>query len=245
MSDHRSIVQQADAALRKNRVFQDGKVQHLWDEIEWLEVSGGDDSSSDAQYTSNGGTPGIALFPGLKTTKDPVAAVLREFGLLIQDTGGPRAATIWDQKLDLPTAQDIDTARRMLTRQPEDKPAALYRDILSRYPEQGSAVPRLVFINIANALLSNNIPYRDSQGVDILTWGATTQYCSFKRYHSLIPLTSAYCPPEVHRCFGCAFARYVLDDLSCCTESSVAAALRRVILNIVSRLHPFPPLPRR
>lgn len=243
MGDNREAVRQADQVLRNHRLFEDGKVRHLWEQVEWLVVSGGD-TRSDAQYVTNRTEPSIVLYPALAQSKEPVYAILREFGLLVQAKGGPRAATIWDQKLDLPTPDDIATAKRMLTRQPEDKPAALYRDLLKRYPEKGSAVSRLVFINVVNALLANNIPYRDSQGVDIQTWGATVEYCGFKRYHSLIPLTSAYCPPEVHRCFGCAFARYVLDDLACCTESSVAAALRRIVLNVVSRLHPLPPLPR-
>jgi len=240
MSTNREIVQEADQLLRKNRVFQDGKVQHLWSQIEWLEVSG--DSEADAQFVSTEQTPTVALYSSLSTAKEPAEAVLREFGLLIQAKGGDRAVAIWEQKLDLPTPDDIEACVSVLAG--ADKTGA-YRELLDRFPAEGSAVVRLVFINIANALLANNIPLNDFTGTDIRTWGPTAEYCAFKRYHSLIPLTSAYCPPNVHRCFGIAFARYVIDDLACCTESSVKAGLNRIILNVVSRLHPLPPLPRR
>lgn len=245
MNTNQEIVRKADALLRQNRLFQDGKVQHLWEQVEWTESGS---AGGDAQFVTGVATPTIALYPKLAETQEPEASVLREFGLLIQSKGGPRAQTIWDDKLDLPTPDDINAAVAVLsTRLADAEPGERkgeYKELLSRYPDTGSAVPRLVFVNIANALIANNIPYRDSNGVDIRTWGPTAEYCAFKRYHSLVPLTSAYCPAEVHRCFGTAFARFVIDELACCAESSTKAGLRRIVLNVVSRLHPLPPLPR-
>jgi len=239
MRTYRQIVKEATTALKNHKFGTNAKVLNLWNEVEWQEIPKAD-GKRDAELSPSAHL--IALYPALLQSPKAVSSVLREFGLLIQRTGGDRAALIWDKKLDLPTPEQAKTVAQKLEDPEIRNRCKTYEHVKDTYPETGSAVDRLVFINVANALLANNVPFRDSQGVDVFKWGPASQYLAFKKYHYLTPLTSAYCPPEVNRCFGCAFAEMVLTDLKCCRDSSVAAAMRRIIGNVISRLEPYPVL---
>jgi hypothetical protein len=91
---------------------------------------------------------------------------------------------------------------------------------------------RLVALNITNALLANGVGYSSSNGVNIRTWGATEEYCNRKRFHSIIPLVSAYSTRDVLNCYGCAFGEMLVNKLLTVQESSTAAALEAIIRSI-------------
>ena len=238
MKSYRQIVREASQIFRGHKLGEHPKAINLWNSVEWQEMS--QPSGNLTAQLTTAETPHIQLFPPLLQQANGTAAILREFGLLLQRKGGDRARTIWERKLDLPTPEQIAMAKGKL-QDPEIRTTCKsYEQVKNTYAPKGTAVDRLVFINVYNALLANNIPFRDSHGVDITTWGPTTEYANQKKYHSLVPLTSAYCPPDVHRCFGTAFAEYLSGDLRCCRDSSVAAAMKRIIENVVSRLDPFP-----
>lgn len=238
MKSYRQIVRETSRVLKDHELGSKPKVLHLWNGIEWQEMSQ-PDGKRDAQLGQSQ-TPTIRLYPGLLQSGQAIAAILREFGLLILAKGGERSKTIWEGKLDLPTPEQIEAARSKLDEPEIRRTCKTYEQVKNTYPETGSAVDRLVFIHIANALLANNIPLSDSQGVDIMKWGPTVEYAHQKKYHSLVPLVSAYCPKTVYECFGCAFAELITHDLNCCRESTVTEGLRRIIRNIVSRLEPYP-----
>lgn len=80
---------------------------------------------------------------------------------------------------------------------------AKYRDLIQTINEP---VSRLVAINVANAFLANRIPIQDACGLDITKHSATSDYCGGKRYHSLVPLWSVYCPPSIQHDYGLALA---------------------------------------
>jgi hypothetical protein len=238
MRSYRQIVRDVSRLLKDHEIGSKPKVLGLWNGIEWQEMSqpnGTADAKLDASEV-----PVIHLYPKLLQDRNSERAILREFGLLIQAKGGTRATTVWDNKLDLPTKEQVEKAAKKLLDPEIRKTCQTYEQVKDTYPERGSAVDRLVFIHISNALLANNIPFKDSVGVDVLTWGPTVEFSHQKKYHSLTPLVSAYCPSEISRCFGCAFAEAVLSDLKACRESTVTAGLKRVILNVVSRLEPYP-----
>ena len=159
--------------------------------------------------------------------------VLREFGKLILLRAGDNGRSIWEKKLDVPTTQDIELAAAKLSDPAVRSKSRSYADVLERYPQQGHSVERLVYVNVANALLANNISFADSQGVSIKTWGPTAEYCARKKYHSLIPLVSAYSPPDIYADFGAALAALVVDNLKDVRDHSVAFALRGIIQRIV------------
>lgn len=238
MKSYRQLVRETSQALKNHEFSSKPKLLHLWNSVEWQEMSK-PDGTRDAQLGQSQ-TPVIRLYPGLLQGSKAQTGILREFGLLILSKGGDRSRVLWDNKLDLPTPEQIETVRQKLQDPEIRRMCKTYEQVKDSYPETGSAVDRLVFINVANALLANNIPFKDSQGVDIMKWGPSVEYAHQKKYHSLIPLVSAYCPHDVYSCFGCAFAEMVLSDLKCCRESTVAEGLRRIIRNVVSRLEPYP-----
>jgi hypothetical protein len=241
VKSYRQLVREAGRVLKDHELGGKPKVLALWNSVEWQEMPQ-PNGPRDAELSVDASSPVIRLYPGLLQTDKAVESILREFGLLILASGGKRSSEVWDKKYDLPTPEQIKTAAGKLTDHELRKTCKTYSQLKDSYPERGSAVDRLVFIHIANALLANNIPLADSVGVDITKWGPTVEYAAQKRYHSLTPLVSAYCPPEVVRCFGCAFAELIVNNLRCCRESTVAAGLRRIVANVVSRLEAYPAL---
>jgi len=85
---------------------------------------------------------------------------------------------------------------------------------------------------VANALIANHVPYRDSEGVKIRMWGPTLEYATLKRYHTLAAVVPAYTPSEFCHCFGKLFAEYVLNDMKSVSESTVAQGLRELVIAV-------------
>ena len=94
---------------------------------------------------------------------------------------------------------------------------------------------RFVALNLANAMLGNKLAFGGTNNVDIRTWGPTTEYATLRRYHSMIPVVSAYTPQAVADDLGEAIADYVVTDLNSCREKSVASAFKFLIKRLVSK----------
>lgn len=201
----------------------------LWRLIEW---QGHSDAMSTGAELCRQGDAVIHLYSNLEQVPNPQQKLLREFGLFVLLRSGDRGAAIWKSKLDLPTQEQVRIVKDKLADPELRKTCRTYKDVLDTYPDRGSAVDRLVYINITNALLANNIAFSDSVGVDIMTWGPTTEYCNLKKYHSLIPLASAYSPGDVYADYGYALAAMVTDKLRQVRESSVLYALRGIVQRI-------------
>jgi len=230
---YKPFVKSAQKALDAHEIGQDEVVNSWWKAIEWMghETPLGQTTARlDAQKNTT-----IHLYPPLTYEPDPRLHILREFGLLLLAKGGERSQSIWDKKLITPTPDQVNTFEQALKDEKNRSTCNRYEDLINTYPEKGQSVNRLVGIHIANALLANNIPFADSIGVNIHKWGPTAQFCRLKKYFSLVPLSSAYSPPEIHRCFGCAFAALVLNNLGQVMDSSVTFALKTIIRNVIKR----------
>lgn len=238
MNSYRQLVQQASAQLKAHPLGKLPQVLHLWQGVEWQEMASAS-PGKDAE-ASQKEMPVIRLYPDLLRQEGASFPILREFGEIVKAKGGQRATYLWSHKLDLPTPSQVDQIQEKLDDEGLRQTCQTYRQVLDSYPPQGTAVDRLVFIHVANALLANNIPYPDSMGVAIRHWGPCVEYCHQKRYHSLIPLISHYSPPRVYEMFGEAFATLLLGLPDFCQESSTAEGLRRIIRNVVHRLDPYP-----
>lgn len=239
MKSYRQIVKDTGSVLKEHELGKKPKVMSLWQQVQWQEVPRNEEGRI-ANLIPDTSSPVIALYPALLQSESPVFEVLKAFGNLILSVAGSRAAHVWEAKLCLPTPAQIEIVRGKLQDPDIRRHCRRYEDILHTYPEKGSAADRLVLIHITNALLANNIPFEDSEGVDIQSWGPTAEYCAFKRYHSLIPLVTHYCPPEVSEDYGMAFAHTVLSGHPPCWDSSVRTALAVLIKAVVSRLEPYP-----
>lgn len=233
MANFKSIVQ-AGQKLVLDSELKD-LLLPLWRLIEWQGHS--DALGTGAELCRQGGAV-IHLYSNLEQMPNPQQKLLREFGQFVLLRSGDRGASIWKNKLDVPTQEQVKTAKDKLADAELRKTCHSYKDVLDTYPDRGSAVSRLVYINIINALLANNIAFSDSVGVDIMTWGPTAEYCNLKKYHSLIPLVSAYSPGDVYADYGHALAAMVADNLAQVRESSVAYALRGIVQRIAKIASP-------
>jgi len=201
----------------------------LWRLIEWQGHS--TDLSTGVELDRKANAV-IHLYPALEQMPDAPKRVLREFGNFVLLRSGDRSSAIWKHKLDVPTAEQVATVKMKLNSPELRTTCKTYKDVLDSYTGSGHSVDRLVYINITNALLANNISYRDSVGVDIMTWGPAAEYANLKKYHSLVPLVSAYSPADVYTDYGHALTALLMDGLTHVRDRSVAYALRGIVQRI-------------
>ena len=233
MPTFQQIVKQAGSRLLANDLGKQDHVKNMWRSVQWQPF---DKQVLDTEIElSLSKDPLIRLYPSLLANSKAPKAVLREFGLLVLARGGDRAESIWDKKLIAPSPEQIEMFASALKDEATRAKCHSYAELIQTYPDKGHSVDRLVGIHLANALLANNVSFGDSIGVDIHKWGPTAQFSAGKKYFSLVPLTSAYSPGEIHRCFGCALAALVIDNLKSVLDLSVAAGLRTIIRNVVQR----------
>lgn len=233
MANFKQIVKQCGQLVADSELKD--SLLPLWRLIEW---QGHSDNTATGAELDRAGNAVICLYPPLEKMPDAARRVLHEFGSFVLLRAGERGAAIWKNKLDVPTAEQIAMANQKLADPELRKTCQTYKDVLDSYPEKGGCINRLVYINLMNALLANNIAYKDSVGVDIMTWGPTTEYANLKKYHCLVPLVSAYAPADVYNDYGYALASMLIDGLGCVRESSVAFALRGIVQRIAKMASP-------
>jgi hypothetical protein len=233
MPTFEQVIKQAGDALLAHEIGKQEHVMRLWKHIEWMPCEKSDrEVGAELDATQS---PSVRLYPSLLKMPKALHAVLREFGLFLVACGGERASNIWEKKLLAPSAEHIELYASKLKDAELRKRCHTYEQLLQSYPNKGHSVERLIAIHFSNALLANNMPYPDSIGVDIHSWGPTAQFAAGKKYYSLIPLSSAYCPGDIHRCPGCAFAALIIDNLHDVRDTSVAAGLRVILRNVIQR----------
>jgi hypothetical protein len=228
MTSYKQIIMDVSKLIDQSELAE--LLNKLWKKIEW--VAHMEASGNEATLSAEGNTT-IHLFPALLQNPKAGELVLHEFGKLILLRSGDNGLSIWDKKLDVPSDAAISLAVSKLGDVSLRQKCSEFKDVLDYYPERGHSVERLVYINIVNALLANNLSYGDSVNVDIREWGPCIEYCARKKYHSLIPLTSAYSPADIHNDFGSALAALIVDNLTQVRDSSVAYAFRGIIQRIV------------
>lgn len=228
MATYKQIVTEVGKLIEKSDLA--GLLTPLWKKIEWTAHPTA--TGSEAALCAEGNSI-IHLFPALMESDKAGELVLREFGKLILLQSGENGQSIWDKKLDVPTEKDISLAVSKLGDIGLRQKCNEFKDVLDYYPERGHSVERLVYLNIVNALLANNLSYADSVNVDIREWGPCAEYCAQKKYHSLIPLVSAYAPSDIYQNFGAALSALIVDNLTQVRDQSVAYALRGIVQRVV------------
>ena len=223
----KAIIQQCGKTIEDSD-FRD-LLLPLWRLIEWQEHT---DNLATGVELDRAGNAVIHLYPALEHMPDAVSKVLRVFGSFVLLRAGERGAALWKNKLDAPTEEQVKLAKDKLADPALRARCRAYKDVLDTYPTTGHSVDRLVFINLTNALLANNIVYGDSVGVDIMEWGPTSAYAKRERYHCLTPLVSAYSPADILADYGAALTGMMLNRLGAVRDSSVAYALRGIIQRI-------------
>ena len=233
MPTYRQIVKAAAERLSQHEAGKLAHVADFWDAIQWIEHP--DQLLKTDTELSRTGEAFVNLYPSLQQHADPVRQVLIEFGLYVLHKGGNRAKALWENKLVKPAKEHIQMFADRLADPEVRRATTSYDALVQAYPDKGHAVARLVAVHLSNALIHQNIPFTDSQGVNVYKWGPTTEFANGRKYFSLTPLLSAYAPRSINDCFGCAFADYVLTGFDMVIESSVKHTLREVMLNVIQR----------
>ncbi len=225
MTDAKQAVRQAGQILQNHDEI--GKMPHVlkwWQAIKWREIPG--QAAADAELDGDS----ILLYPRLAANPHGSEIVLREFGAFLYAQLPDADKRHWEKKHSLPTAQQIDAFNSKINT--PDSKWTTYKNLTDSF---STAVDRLVVLNLSNALLANGVSFGSVRGIDVRSYGATSAYANLKRYHSLLPLTTAYADRLFNASYGAAFAALIVNDLKNVRESSVAAALRRLIIGLADR----------
>jgi hypothetical protein len=229
MQTFKQIVNSASKLLLTSPTGQKPHIAALWNRVEFR-VNEQKQTENDASVHPK--DDAISLYPALlqKTPAQADSIVLREFGKLILRMAGSHCQARWDKKLVLPGEKQISAVQEKLSDESFRTQNSTYRELVESF---ATAMDRLVALNITNALLANGMPFSSSVGVKITEWGPTSEYASMRKYHSIIPFTSAYAPREVHVDFGNAFAEMIINKMRAVRESSTGRVLTGLIGEIV------------
>jgi hypothetical protein len=210
---------------------QIARIPHVkahWNDIAFKVLSKDWDTENARLSIQKGDKPVIFTYPVLdKMTPDFQAYyVLREFGEYLLLKAGSEMDTHWRQKLAYPTCDQIDAFQTRL-----NQGFKTYQEVVDSLK---TPVDRLVATHLANAMLINGQAFAGASNVDVRKWGPTQEFANLRRFMSLVPLTTAYCPRHVHEEFGCAFASCVVFDLKTVLHTSVKDALQQLIERIIN-----------
>ncbi len=225
MADYQQPIDRAGDLLKSSDLGRMPHVLAAWHAIDWNKS---DDQNAPADAQVSVTNPGsISLFPALlkKPEKAQNTAILREFGISVYAQGSEKAKNRWELKLCLPDRDQIEAFVGKLNSDDFET----YRSIVESFK---TALDRLVALNLANALLANHVPRAQAREVNVYQWGSTAEYANLKRFHSIKPLVFAYTQRETAGCPGQALAEMLVSDMRNVRESSVAAALKKVIVEL-------------
>lgn len=228
MQTFKQIVSSATKLLLASPVGDKPHIAALWNRIEFR-VNEEKQTENDA--SAHPKEDAISLYPMLrqKTPAQADQAVLREFGKLVLRLSGAHCNERWEKKLVLPGEKQIAAVQEKLSSPDFRQQNTTYRELVETFL---TAMDRLVALNVTNALLANGMPFSSSLGVNIVQWGPTSEYATMRRYHSIVPFTSAYAPRQVHEDFGEAFAEMIINKMRSVREASTARVLTGLIHEI-------------
>lgn len=223
MMTYQQAVDDTGKALSECSVIP-AHVHAHWRSMEWLCYQ----KPLVTAFAERSRTPGeekINLYPDLLKLKDPRPVLLEQFGQVLYEKCGQKAACLWEQKLALPSDEQVAAVQLRL-----GHGFATYRELVESFK---TAMDRLVALNFCNALNASGVSAANAREVKLKEWGATSEYANGQRPHSLIPLLSAYAPRRLGESFGLTVADQVLNKLSTVREGSVRESVRGLTLGIL------------
>lgn len=214
--------------LDRCSITSQSHVKSHWSDVEVRCVGKDWDTETARLYIEGGQKPVIFVYPvmGTFTADHQAFCVIREFGDYLLSKAPEESDVQWRQKLVLPTTEQINAFQQRL-----NQGFNSYQEVVDSLK---SPLDRLVALHMANAMMYNGQAFAGASNVNVREWGPTKEFATLTRYFSLVPLTSAYCPREIHKDFGSAFASCVVYDLKTVLHSDVRLALRGLIDKIVS-----------
>ncbi len=221
-----------DAAGLRLKNSELGRMPHLtadWNAIHWK--TSDSETGAEAQVVLSQPDT-IILYPLLERRSAlwQQAALLREFGISVFTRhASEMAQRTWEEKLCLPFATQIDAVQERL-KNLETYPT--YEALVESFDR---CMDRYVALNLCNALLRpQRVPREDAVNLNLREWGSTLEYACLKRTHRIVPFVHAYANRQVAECPGVALAEWLVNELRAIRESSVATALKQVLVETYS-----------
>lgn len=223
----RDQIQQVGGFLQRCQLAHSPHVMSHWKAVEFRNLKKDWDTET-ARLLVQEDKPVILIYPVLDkyTLEAKAFCLLREFGNYLLLKAGSEMETHWNQKLVLPTSDQISAFQTRL-----NQGFKSYKDVVESLK---TPTDRLIAIHLSNAMLANGQAFAGASNVKVREWGPTQEFANLNRFYSLTPLTSAYCPREVHEDFGAAFASCAVYDLKTTTHTAVRESLKQLIERIIN-----------
>lgn len=220
----KTAIEDAGKLLKKSELGHLNEIVRAWNDVEWKEVphAQGLAAAHDKEPRT------INLFGGLAKVNhiEQLEAIVAAFGVMVFTRMAPEAAQKrWEWKLTLPEAHQIDQVQEKL-KDPSLKTYKAIKDAFTRLMD------RYVSLNLTNALLAVGIKREQAVNINLRQWGGTLEYANIRKFHSLRPYVTAYGPRGVAECPGEALAEKLVHQMRNVTESSLAEAYGRLILEV-------------
>ncbi len=222
-------ISQINRYIDQCQIADTAHIRAHWQDVEFRVLQKDWDTETARLFIQEGDKPVIFLYPCLSryTPEHRAFCVLREFAYLLLLKAPEEMETHWKQKLVLPTQDQIDAFASRL-----NKGFKSYAEVVNSLK---SPVDRLVATHLSNALMANGQAFAGACNVDVREWGPTQEFANCRRYFSIVPLTSAYCPREIDREFGSAFASMCVYDFKTVLHTQVKDALVQIVERIINQ----------
>ena len=223
--DFKETIEATGKALKQSELGRLSTIVRAWNDIEWNQVQqvmGQDAAVNERDFKT------INLFPGLaqRDQQTQTAIILREFGISVyRRLADERVRRRWELKLTLPESSQVEEVQAKL----KDPQYPTYKAMMESFKR---LMDRYVCINLTNALLANGIKRQDAANLDLRQWGSTLEYANIRKMHSLKPFVTAYGPRDVAECPGKGLAEKIVYGMQHISESSLADAYGRLILEV-------------
>lgn len=220
---------QVNQYIDKCQIADTAHIRSHWQSIEFRVLQKDWDTETARLFIQEGDKPVIFLYPCLSryTPEHKAFCILREFGHYLLLQAPEEMETHWKQKLCLPTQDQINAFASRL-----NKGFSSYAAVVESLK---TPMDRLVATHLANAMMVNGQAFAGASNVDVRKWGPTQEFANCRRFFSVVPLTSAYCPREVDRDFGSAFASMCVYDFKTVLHTQVKEALTQIIERILNQ----------
>lgn len=214
--------------LDRCSITSQSHVKSHWRDVEIRCIGKDWDTETARLYVEGGTKPVIFVYPAVEklTPEHQAFVVLREFGDYLLSKAPAEMEVEWRQKLVLPTTEQINAFQQRL-----NQGFNSYQEVVGSLK---SPIDRLVALHLSNAMMYNGQAFTGASNVNVREWGPTKEFATLTRYYSIAPLTSAYCPRDIHKDFGSAFASCVVYDLKTVLHTDVRLALRGLLDRIVA-----------
>jgi hypothetical protein len=221
---HKAIIEQAGKLIHQSELGRLRSITGAWNDVKWEEI----DHAQGLAAPHDRKPEIINIFGDFYKVDQSkqLEVIVAAFGVsAFIRLATKEAQHRWEFKLTLPESAQVESVQEKL-RDPKFK---TFREIMESFT---TLMDRYVALNLTNALLANGITRERALNLNLRQWGSTLEYANIRKMHSLKPYVTAYGPRDVAECPGDALAEKLVHQMGHVTESSLAKAYGRLIIEV-------------